>query len=86
MMRTSKLKLSCDSRLSNYLEHIWNGLKQLHKLGEAVICELALAAKVMVVGWDKLAEGHTEVGLVPQQIHNLLSKLLGALHLLRCPL
>lgn len=38
----------------------------------------------MMVGGDELAEGHSAVGLVAEEIHHLLSKLLGALNFLRC--
>lgn len=75
--------LRCDARLiSTHLKDIRNGFKQLHELGEPIVGELALAAKVVVISGDELAEGHAEVWLVPQQIHHLLPKLSGALHLI----
>lgn len=79
--------LSCDSRLiSAHLEDIRNGFKQFHELGEPIVGELALAAKVVVISGDELAEGHAEVWLVPQKINHLFPKLSGALRLLRGPL
>lgn len=69
-----------------HLKDIGYGFKQLHELGEPVVRELALAAEVVVISGDELAEGHAEAWLVPQQIHHLLRKLSGALHLLRGPL
>lgn len=49
-----------------YLKHIGNSLKQLYKLGETVIGKFTLPTEMMVIGWDELAEGHTEVRLVTE--------------------
>lgn len=65
-------------------QDIWDGFEKLHELGEAVVAQLALAAEVMMVGGDELAKGHSAVRLVAEEIHHLLSKLLGALNFLRC--
>lgn len=75
--------LSCDG---TRLKDIRNGFKQLHELREPIIGELALAAKVVVISGDELAERHAKVRLVTQQIHHLLPKLSGALHLFCGPL
>lgn len=74
------------SSTTTYHQYIWDGLEELNELVEAVVGQLALTAKVVVVGGDEPAEGHATVGLVSQQVHHLLSKLLGTLHLLRCAL
>lgn len=65
-------------------QDIWDGFEELHQLGEAVVAELALTAKMMMVGGDELIKGHSAVRLVAEKIHHLLSKLLGALNFLRC--
>ena len=67
-------------------QHIRDGFKELYELVEAVVGELALTAKVVMVGGDQLAEGHAAVGLVTQQVHHLLAKLFGTLHLIHCTL
>lgn len=69
-----------------YLKDIRNSFEQLHQLGEPIVGELALAAEVVVISGDELTERHAEVWLMPQQIHHLLPKLSGTLHLLRGPL
>lgn len=71
---------------SAHHQDIWDCFEQLHELGEAVVAELALTAKVMMVGGDELIEEHPAVRLVAQKIHHLLSKLLGALNFLRSPI
>lgn len=77
------VKLRCQA---DHLKDVRNGFEQLHELREPIVGELALAAKVVVISGNKLAEGHAEVRLVSQQIHHLLPKLSGALHLVGGPL
>lgn len=67
---------------STYHQHLWDGLKELHELGEAVVAELALTSKVVVVSGDELTEGHSAVRLVTKKVHHFLTKLLGALDFL----
>lgn len=69
-----------------YRQNVWDCLEELHELGESVVAELALPAKVVVVGWDELAERHPAVWLMPKKVHHLLRKLLGSLHFLHGPL
>lgn len=69
---------------SAHRQDIWDGFEKLHELGEAVVAQLALAAEMMMVSGDELVKGHSAVRLVAEEIHHLLSKLLGALNFLRC--
>lgn len=72
--------------LLTHHQYVRDCFEEIHEFGEAVVAELALTTKVMVVGRDELTEGHSAVRLVTEKIDHLLSKLLGALHLLHCAL
>lgn len=69
-----------------YHENVWDCLKQLHQLGEAIVAELALVAEVVMVGRNELAERHSTVRLMAEEVHYLLGKLLGSLHFLNSAL
>lgn len=81
--------LYCAKKHACFLAHhqyIGDCLEELHELGEAVVAELALTTKVMVVGGNEFTEGHSAVRLVTKKVHHLLPKLLSALHFLHCTL
>lgn len=71
---------------SAHHQDVWDCFEQLHELGEAVVAQLALTAKVVMVGGDELIEEHPAVRLVAEKIHHLFSKLLGALNFLHSPI
>ena len=54
-----------------YLDDVRQGFKEVLKLGVPVVCHSALPAKVVVVGWDELVEGHLAAGGGLQQINKL---------------
>ncbi len=58
-----------------YLHDVWNGVEQLHQLRVPVVCHAALAPEVMVVGRDELAEGHTALRAVLEQLHHVPAEL-----------
>lgn len=72
--------------LLTHHQYVRDCFEEIHEFGEAVVAELALTTEVMVVGRDELTEWHSAVRLVTEKIDHLLSKLLGALHLLHCTL
>ena len=57
------------------LYNMRQGVKELHKPGLAIVGHTALLAKVMVVGWDELWEGHAALGRVLEQVHQLPTEL-----------
>lgn len=52
------------SQIQTHHEHIRDGLEELHELSEAIVAEFALATKVVVVGGNELAEGHSAMRLM----------------------
>ena len=61
--------------MSTNLNHMWNGLEQLHQFGKAIVGHTALPAKVVMVGWYVLAKGYTGLRAVSQQVNDLTTKL-----------
>lgn len=85
-MEHKKIYFTEHTVFHTYHQYVRNRFEELYELDEAVVAELALTTKVMVVGGDELAEGHSAVRLVTEEVHHLLPKLLSALHFLHCTL
>ena len=58
----------------SYLDDVRQGLKEVLELGVPVVCHPALPAKVVVVRWDELVEGHLAARGCLQQINKLAGK------------
>jgi len=54
---------------------VGHGLQQLQQLGVAVVGDAALLGKVVVVGWDELADGHDAEGTTLHQVDDLAAEL-----------
>ena len=57
-----------------HLNDVRQGLKEVLELGVPVICHPALPAKVVVVRWDELVEGHLAAKGGLQEINKLAGK------------
>lgn len=85
LIKTIAIYTSLDQlKVNNYLYDIWYGFKELNEFSKSIVSHPTLLSKVMVISRNELAESHTALRTVMEQVDRLEGKLFHPFHFLWC--